>query len=156
MRGNLPANQVDARKLRVRAARFTIIDGELYKRGFSSPYLKCLTPAKGNYVLREIHEGICGNHLADRALAGKALRQGYFWPTMKQDAIELAKHCHECQEHANFHHQTATILQPLESPLPFAQWGMDLLGPFPRATRQNQPTPPHLIATFSSLARAMA
>ncbi|XP_073129366.1 uncharacterized protein [Henckelia pumila] len=87
MRGNLPANQVEARKLRVRAARFTIIDGELYKRGFSSPYLKCLTPAKGNYVLREIHEGICGNHLAGRALAGKALRQGYFWPTMKQDAI---------------------------------------------------------------------
>ncbi|XP_073152757.1 uncharacterized protein [Henckelia pumila] len=73
MRGNLPVNQVEARKLRVRAARFTIIDGELYKRGLSSPYLKCLTPAKGNYVLREIHEGICGNHLADRALAGKAL-----------------------------------------------------------------------------------
>ncbi|XP_073137962.1 uncharacterized protein [Henckelia pumila] len=72
----LPANQVEAQKLRVRAARFTIIDGELYKRGFSSPYLKCLTPAKGNYVLREIHEGICGNHLAGRALAGKALRQG--------------------------------------------------------------------------------
>ncbi|XP_073136943.1 uncharacterized protein [Henckelia pumila] len=94
MRGNLPASQVKARKLRVRAARFTIIDGELYKRGFSSPYLKCLTPAKGNYVLREIHEGICGNHLADRALVGKALRQGYFWPTMKKDAIELAKHCH--------------------------------------------------------------
>ncbi|XP_073138227.1 uncharacterized protein [Henckelia pumila] len=76
----LPANQVEARKLRVRAARFTIIDGELYKRGFSSPYLKCLTPAKGNYVLREIHEGICGNHLAGRALAGKALRQGFGIP----------------------------------------------------------------------------
>ncbi|XP_073133798.1 uncharacterized protein [Henckelia pumila] len=91
MRGNLPANQVEARKLRVRAARFTIIDGELYKRGFSLPYLKCLTPAKGKYVLREIHEGICGNHLAGRALAGKALCQGYFWPMMKQDAIELVK-----------------------------------------------------------------
>ncbi|XP_073154143.1 uncharacterized protein [Henckelia pumila] len=37
MRGNLPANQVEAQKLRVRAARFTIIDKELYKIGFSSP-----------------------------------------------------------------------------------------------------------------------
>ncbi|XP_073136939.1 uncharacterized protein [Henckelia pumila] len=136
MRGNLPANQVEARKLRVRAARFTIIDGELYKRGFSSPYLKCLTPAKGNYVLREIHEGICENQLAGRALVGKALRQGYLWPTMKQDAIKLAKHCHACQEHANFHHQLTPILQPLESPLPFAQWGMDLVGIFPPATGQ--------------------
>ncbi|XP_073119694.1 uncharacterized protein [Henckelia pumila] len=80
MGGNLPANQVEARKLRVRAAQFTIIDGELYKRGFSSPYLKCLTPAKGNYVLREIHEGICGNHLAGRALAGKALCQRFGIP----------------------------------------------------------------------------
>ncbi|XP_073120816.1 uncharacterized protein [Henckelia pumila] len=138
MRGNLPANQIEARKLRVRAARFTIIDGELYKKGFSSPYLKCLTPAKGNYVLREIHEGICGNHIAGRALAGKALCQGYLWPTMKQDAIELAKHCHACQEHANFHHQPATILQTLESPLPFAQCGMNLVGPFPSAIGQRK------------------
>ncbi|XP_073137716.1 uncharacterized protein [Henckelia pumila] len=89
MRDNLPANQVEARKLKVRAVRFTIIDGELYKRSFSSPYLKCLTSAKGNYVLREIHEKICGNHLAGRALAEKTLRQEYFWPTMNQDAIEF-------------------------------------------------------------------
>ncbi|XP_073121874.1 uncharacterized protein [Henckelia pumila] len=74
-RVNLPANQVEAQKLIVRAARFTIIDRELYKRGFSSPYLKFLTLAKGNYVLRETREGICRNHLADRALTGKALCQ---------------------------------------------------------------------------------
>ncbi|XP_073153270.1 uncharacterized protein [Henckelia pumila] len=138
MWGNQPANQVEAQKLRVRASRFTIIDGKLYKRGFSSPYLKFLKPAKGNYVLREIHEGICGNHLDGRALAGKALCQGYFWPMMKQDTIELAKHYHACQEHANFHHQPATILHPLESPLDFSQWGMDLVGPFPLATGQRK------------------
>ncbi|KAI3465839.1 hypothetical protein Pfo_022502 [Paulownia fortunei] len=56
--GELPNNPVDARKLKTRATRFLIIDGELYKRGFSQPYLKYLTPTKANYVLREIHEGI--------------------------------------------------------------------------------------------------
>ncbi|KZV35137.1 hypothetical protein F511_06843 [Dorcoceras hygrometricum] len=136
--GTLPTDRAEARKLRMRAARFTIIDGELYKRGYSQPYLKCLTPSNAEYVLREIHEGICGNHSGGRSLAGKALRQGYFWPTMKHDAVELAKHCRACQEHANLHHQPATLLQPLATPLPFAQWGMDLVGPFPQATGQRK------------------
>ncbi|XP_073022575.1 uncharacterized protein [Primulina eburnea] len=135
---DLPQDPAVARKLRVRAARFTIIDGELYKRGYSQPFLKCLTPSKADYVLREIHEGICGNHLGGKALAGKTLRQGYFWPTMKKDALQLVKHCRACQEHANLYHQPATLLQPLESPLPFAQWGMDLVGPFPLATGQRK------------------
>ncbi|GFZ00544.1 hypothetical protein Acr_14g0001790 [Actinidia rufa] len=38
------------------------------------------------YVLREIHEGVCGNHSGARSLAKKAVRQGYFWPTMERDA----------------------------------------------------------------------
>lgn len=57
---------------------------------------------------------------------------------MRQDALELVKRCKPCQEHANLHHQPATWLQPLESPLPFAQWGMDLVGPFPLATGQRK------------------
>ncbi|KAI3462591.1 hypothetical protein Pfo_019254 [Paulownia fortunei] len=75
-------NPVDAQKLKTRTAHFLIIDRELYKRGFSQPYLKCLTPTKANYVLRKIHEGICGNHLGGKSLATKVLRQGYFWPTL--------------------------------------------------------------------------
>ncbi|KAL0377766.1 UNVERIFIED_CONTAM: hypothetical protein Sradi_3082100 [Sesamum radiatum] len=61
-----PENQKDAKALRRKASRFVMIDGELYKRGFSQPFLKCLTPEEGNYVLREIHEGMCGNHLEGR------------------------------------------------------------------------------------------
>ncbi|KAI3469063.1 hypothetical protein Pfo_025726 [Paulownia fortunei] len=73
--GELLDNLVDARKLKTKAARFLIVDGELYKEGFSQPYLKCLTPTKANYVLREIHEGICGNHLGGKSLTAKVLRQ---------------------------------------------------------------------------------
>ncbi|KAK8946754.1 hypothetical protein KSP39_PZI006373 [Platanthera zijinensis] len=38
----LPDDRVEARRLQIRAATFAIIDGELYKRAFSGPYLKCL------------------------------------------------------------------------------------------------------------------
>ncbi|KAI3465162.1 hypothetical protein Pfo_021825 [Paulownia fortunei] len=136
--GELTDNPVDAQKLKTRAARFLIIDGELYKRGFSQPYLKCLTPTKANYILREIHERICGNYLGGKSLAAKALHQGYFWPTIQNDARELVMRCRACQEHANIQHRPAAPLHPIESPYPFAQWGMDIVGPFPPATGQRK------------------
>ncbi|KAL0421301.1 UNVERIFIED_CONTAM: hypothetical protein Slati_3153000 [Sesamum latifolium] len=73
--GSLPSDKREARAVRIRAARFTMIAGELYKRGFSQPYLKCLDLEKAEYVLREVHEGSCENHSRGRSLAGKVLRQ---------------------------------------------------------------------------------
>ncbi|XP_011102020.1 uncharacterized protein LOC105180058 [Sesamum indicum] len=90
-KGAVPENQKEAKALRGKASRFVMMDGDLYKRGFSLPLLKCLTSEEGNYVLREIHDGICGNHLGGKALAGKALRQGFFWPTMLSDAHGLVR-----------------------------------------------------------------
>ncbi|KAK4388840.1 hypothetical protein Sango_2221000 [Sesamum angolense] len=137
-KGVQPESKKDAKVLRRKASRFVMIDGELYKRGFSQPFLKCLTPEEGNYVLREIHEGICGNHVGGKALAGKSLRQGFYWPTMLGDAHEVVKRCRACQEHANVNHQPAALMRPLESPCPFDQWGIDLVGPLPQATGQRK------------------
>ena len=49
--GQLPSNSSEAKKVRVQAARFVVLNGELYKRGFSMPYLKCLAPNEVTYVL---------------------------------------------------------------------------------------------------------
>ncbi|CAL2271277.1 unnamed protein product [Prunus armeniaca] len=70
----LPADPAEAQRVRYRSTRYLIINGALYKRRFSLPYLGCLTPEEGHYVLREIHEGICGNHSGARSLAHKAIR----------------------------------------------------------------------------------
>ena len=59
----LPSDPQEAKKVRVRAAKFIVMNGELYKRGFSLPYLKSLALEEAMYVLREIHEGVYGNHL---------------------------------------------------------------------------------------------
>lgn len=96
----LPADKNEARKVRLRAARYLFVDGELYKRGFFLPLLKCLALADANYVLREIHEGICRNQFGGRMLAYKAIRQGYFWSIMHEDALELTKKCDKCQRFA--------------------------------------------------------
>ena len=61
------------------------------------------------------------------------LRQGYYWPTMQEEAIQYIEKCDTCQRHASVQRQLATELTLLSSPWPFAQWGMDILGPFPLA-----------------------
>ena len=72
--GTLPIDPKEASKLRTRSARFTIHQGTIYKRGFSTPILKWVGKEDANYVLREVHEGICGNHIGARSLAAKTLR----------------------------------------------------------------------------------
>ena len=80
--GKLPEGKDEAKKLRIRAARYVLIDEVLYKRGFSQPSLRCLDPHEANYVLREIHERACGNHSGARSLIHKVVRAGYCYPSL--------------------------------------------------------------------------
>ena len=86
LRGELPQDKVEAQALRMRVARYTYLAGQLYKRGYSNPLLKCITMDQGLYEMREIHEGVCGNHAGKRSLLHKIVRQGYYWPSMAKDA----------------------------------------------------------------------
>ena len=94
--GRLPEEKDEARKLRVRSARYVLMDEVLYKRGFSQPYLRCLASNKANYILRKVHEGACGNHLGARSLVHKVIRAGYYWPNMQADAKAYVKVCVGC------------------------------------------------------------
>ena len=114
--GILPSDPKEASKLRTRLTRFTVHRGTLYKRGFSTPILKCVGKKDANYVLKEVHEGICGNHIEARSLATKTLRQEYYWPTMLKDATELVKKCKICQEHAQISHLPSEPLTSITSP----------------------------------------
>ena len=97
----LPEDKTEARKIQIRVAYFVIIDDVLYKRGYSLPYLRCANSEEADYVLHKIHERICGNHARARSLAGKALREGYYWPTLQKDAHDLVRACDKCQCFAN-------------------------------------------------------
>ena len=82
-------------------------------------------------MLREVHEGICGNRIGARSLASKTLRQGYYWPTMLKDATELVKKCKIYQEHAQISHLPSKPMASITIPWPFQQWGLDILMPLP-------------------------
>ncbi|XP_060972318.1 uncharacterized protein LOC133038245 [Cannabis sativa] len=131
-KGILPDDKMEARKLRQRAARYVIYDGRLYRRSFSQPLLKCIDGEDCDYILREVHGGICGNHTGGNSLALKIMRQGYNWPTLRQDAFTFAKKCDKCQRIATYVHQPPSNLHSITSPWPFAVWGIDLIGELPK------------------------
>ena len=94
--GHLPHDIKEARKVRKRATRFTILNDTLFKRGFSMPYLKCVDEEVAKYILEEIYERVCKDHVSPRSLVNKVIRIGYFWPNMQVDTRELIKKCDKC------------------------------------------------------------
>ena len=76
--GHFPRDTKEARKVKKKATRFTILNNTLHKRGFSMPYLKCVDKEEAKYILEEIHEGVCRNHTGPRSLVSKVIKTGYF------------------------------------------------------------------------------
>ena len=113
-----------------------MVKNVLYKRGFSRPYLICLSPEEADYVMREVHERICGNHSGSRSLVHKLVRAGYYWSTMQKDAQAYVKTYDKCQRFGNVIRQPTKELTPMATLWPFTQWGLDIIGSFPIAIRQ--------------------
>ena len=95
--GTLPLETKFTVQLKMKAERFTMVSGTLYKRGFTLPLLKCVSPEEGNYILQEIHEGICESHTGARVLAHKAIRAGFYWPDTSKDSMAMIRNCDKCQ-----------------------------------------------------------
>ncbi|XP_074336124.1 uncharacterized protein LOC141673288 [Apium graveolens] len=132
-KGGLPEDKGKAQRLKAKAAKFFLEEGSLYHRTFSSPILKCVGPVEAEYCLMEVHEWVCGDHMSAKALTHKIIRQGYYWPTIHQDAIEFVKKCKQCQLFSNVSRLSPILPSSVLSPIPFTVWGIDIMGPFPRA-----------------------
>jgi len=129
--GQLPNDKKEARKIWMQSARYTPVGEILYLQGYTLTLRKCLSTTETEYVLKEIHEGVCGNHLGGRVLAHKVVRAGYYWPKMNQEPMELVRRCDKCQRFAKLQTNPPAELSSVSSPWPFAQWGVDIVGPMP-------------------------
>ena len=125
----------EAEKIRRKAPRFWLSkDQKLYKRSFSRPYLLCIHLKASELLLEELYKGICGSHTGGRSIAHRAITQGYWWSNMQKETLEYTKKCNQCQKFAPNTHQPGGFLNPLSSLWSFAQWGLDIVGPFPKVT----------------------
>ena len=129
----LPKERIEADKVQRKATNYWLSENhKLYKCSFLGPYLLCVHPELIELLLQELHEGICGSHTGGGSLAHRAITQGYWWPNMQKEVLEYVRKCDQCQRFASNIHQPRGILNPLSSLWPFAQWGLDIVRPFPK------------------------
>ena len=77
----------EKKAMKRQCSRYTMINQDLYRRGYSRPLLKCITEEQAEYVLKEIHEGVCGNHSKAQTMAAKVLRVDYYLSTVQGDCV---------------------------------------------------------------------
>ncbi|XP_039827234.1 uncharacterized protein LOC120688961 [Panicum virgatum] len=59
---HVEAKSAEAARIIRRSKGFVLIGDNLYKHSASGILMKCVTLEEGKDILREIHEGVCGNH----------------------------------------------------------------------------------------------
>nr|GEY21098.1 reverse transcriptase domain-containing protein [Tanacetum cinerariifolium] len=128
--GVLPGDNKEARKLRLKARQYELMEGVLYRRSFLTPWLRCVGPLQADYVMREIHERSCSMHAGPRSVVAKAIRLGYYWPTMHKDARDMIRKCNDCQIHRPVTRHPQQSLTPITALWPFYKYGIDIAGPF--------------------------
>jgi hypothetical protein len=128
-----PQDELEEKRLKQRARGYAVINGELYKSGVTEPWLRCITSEKGVELLKEIHTGFCSAHVGTRALAGKAIKQGFYWPTINIDAKKLVRECEACQKTTNQQNLPSMPVHLIPPSWPLQRWGMGLVGLLPTA-----------------------
>ncbi|XP_021751559.1 uncharacterized protein LOC110717215 [Chenopodium quinoa] len=130
----LLTEKLEAHKVKKDSIWFVMFHGGLYKRGFSLPLRRCITAYESARLIEEIHESECGNHVGGRSMSLEAMKRGYYWPTMNADLLAYAKKCDKCQKFGPAINQPPNDLTTILNQVPFAQWGMNIVGPFTSAT----------------------
>jgi hypothetical protein len=76
---------------------YHLIDGVLYRQDANDLMMKCISKDEGSQLLRGIHNGVYGAHSSWHFIVGKAFMHGFYWPTAKNDMMEIVTKCKECQ-----------------------------------------------------------
>uniref|UniRef100_A0A803L268 Reverse transcriptase domain-containing protein n=1 Tax=Chenopodium quinoa TaxID=63459 RepID=A0A803L268_CHEQI len=82
----LPENKVEARALRFKASKYTIIQGVLFKKLTRDILQRYIEEDMYEQILKDFHDGECGAHSGGRTLANRILTYDYYWPTLRNDA----------------------------------------------------------------------
>eukprot|EP00253_Pinus_taeda_P004979 PITA_04979 len=86
-----------SRTLKLKAAKFCIMNGALYWKNPSGVLLNFLVEEEEKQVMEDFHKGDCGGHLFWKTTTKKILTAGYYWPTLFADVYKTLASCHECQ-----------------------------------------------------------
>lgn len=81
----------------------------------------------------EVDGRICSAHQGANTLSRKIILQGYYWLNMVEECIKVVQASLVYQQFAKKENRLATYYSPVTSAIPFARWGVDILGLLPKA-----------------------
>ena len=130
----LPEEKGEVDKVRRKAHQFWLFeDQRLYKCSFSRPYLLCVHPEAIEPLLEDYTKGFVRViQEVDHCLTRPSLKS-IGGQNRQKEAQDYVKKCDQCQRFALNIYQPGGVLNTLSSPWPFAQWGLDIVRPFPKA-----------------------
>ncbi|GJU93574.1 reverse transcriptase domain-containing protein [Tanacetum coccineum] len=84
-------------------------------------------------IIQEIHQGSYRMHAGSRSVVSKIMKQGYYWPSMHNDAKALIQRCEACRIYSSIPRKPKQEMKSITSASPISQWGIDIVGPLPMA-----------------------
>eukprot|EP00253_Pinus_taeda_P024831 PITA_24831 len=128
-----------ARTLKLKAAKFCILNSALYWKDPGDVLLNCLVEKEAEQFMEDCHQRDCGGHLFWKSTTNKILRVGYYWLTLFADVYKMVKRYHKCQIFEGKRKLQPLPLKPIEVSAPFQQWGLDFIGEIhPASSRQHK------------------
>ncbi|GJY01267.1 reverse transcriptase domain-containing protein [Tanacetum coccineum] len=131
--GLLPEDTKEARKIRIQVPRYKLIRGNMYKRSFFTPWLRCIASLQTDKIIKEIHEGSCGFNVKPCLMVVRITKQGYYWTSMHGEAAKAIQDCDKCKEQSAIRKAGVDGAIAVGSMWPFSHWGIHILGPLPMA-----------------------
>jgi transposase InsO family protein len=91
-----------------------------------------------NAILKLCHDNFLSGHFGTKRTFDR-VRDRFFWPTMYADTEKWCRSCVDCNSKKTPHRRPFIPTMPVEVPgRPFQFVSMDICGPFPRTSRNNQ------------------
>ena len=86
-----------SRSVKLKAAKFCIIEQYLYWKDLGGILLNCLLENEAQHMTKEFHEGDCGGHHSWKVTANKNMRAGFHWHLLFSYVYKETTRCHQCQ-----------------------------------------------------------
>jgi hypothetical protein len=135
----LELSKTKARFLKLKGAKFCILDQSLYWKDPGGILLSCLLEEEVEKTIREFHKGDCGGHHYWKTTLDKILRAGFYWPNIFYDVYKEVSSCHERQIFDGKRKLQPLPLKPISVEAPFRQWGLDFIGEIhPQSSTQHK------------------
>lgn len=75
----LADNHIKAKKIIIKVRQYTMVEGMLCRKGFMTPWLRCVGKTCNKKALQETHVGPAGAHEGAMALIGKIIKMRIYY-----------------------------------------------------------------------------